>query len=302
MDTTLLKPPRPREGDHLRWGGLVPGADALALASAACAHGGTLVVLTATSAAAERLEHDLRFFLGSSREAKPVLRLPDWETLPYDRFSPHQDLVSDRLLALSRLAQGDPLVLIVPVATLMQRTAPVAYVSASSLVLDPGQRLGVARLRETLARAGYRAVENVYEHGEFAVRGSIVDLFPMGHDTPVCIELFDDEIETLRSFDPDTQRSLAPLERLRLLPGREYPFDEAAIAASAAAGTSISTTTTAPAPTTRKSRAAPRPEASSTSCRSSSTPAPRCSITCPGTACSASRMRRAQRSTTPGRP
>jgi len=230
MDTTLLKPPRPREGDHLRWGGLVPGADALALASAACAHGGTLVVLTATSAAAERLEHDLRFFLGSSREAKPVLRLPDWETLPYDRFSPHQDLVSDRLLALSRLAQGDRLLLIVPVATMMQRIAPVAFVSASSLALAPGQRLAVAQLRETLARAGYRAAENVYEHGEFAVRGSIVDLFPMGHDTPVRIELFDDEIETLRRFDPETQRSLAPVERLRLLPGREYPFSEEAIA------------------------------------------------------------------------
>ncbi len=231
MNTTLLSPPRARPGDHLRWGGLIPGADALALARAAREHPGTMVVLTAGSATAERIEYDLRFFLAGAGTAKPVLRLPDWETLPYDRFSPHQDLVSDRLLALSRLAQGDPVVLIVPVATLMQRTAPVAYVSASSLALDPGQRLGVAQLRNTLARAGYRAVDNVYEHGEFAVRGSIVDLFPMGHDTPVRIELFDDEIETLRSFDPETQRSLAPLERLRLLPGREYPFDDASIAA-----------------------------------------------------------------------
>ena len=230
MNTTLLSPPRARPGDHLRWGGLIPGADALALASVAREHPGTMVVLTAGSATAERIEYDLRFFLAGAGTAKPVLRLPDWETLPYDRFSPHQDLVSDRLLALSRLAQGDPVVLIVPVATLMQRTAPVAYVSASSLALDPGQRLGVAQLRNTLARAGYRAVDNVYEHGEFAVRGSIVDLFPMGHDTPVRIELFDDEIETLRSFDPETQRSLAPLERLRLLPGREYPFDDASIA------------------------------------------------------------------------
>ncbi|MBP9034819.1 MAG: transcription-repair coupling factor, partial [Pseudomonadales bacterium] len=232
MNTSLLSPPRARPGDHLRWGGLIPGADALALASVAREHPGTVVILTAGSATAERIESDLRFFLaGTGAAARPVLRLPDWETLPYDRFSPHQDLVSDRLLALSRLAQGDPVVLIVPVATLMQRTAPVAYVSASSLALDPGQRLGIVALRNTLARAGYRAVDNVYEHGEFAVRGSIVDLFPMGHDTPVRIELFDEEIETLRSFDPETQRSLAPLERLRLLPGREYPFDEQAIAA-----------------------------------------------------------------------
>jgi transcription-repair coupling factor (superfamily II helicase) len=231
MNTSLLHPPRPRDGDHLRWGGLLPGADALALAGASRAHPGTVVVLSAGSAAAERLEYDLRFFLAGAADAKPVLRLPDWETLPYDRFSPHQDLVSDRLLALSRLAQGDRVVLIVPVATLMQRLAPVAYVSASSLALAPGQRLAVAQLRETLVRAGYRAADNVYEHGEFAVRGSIVDLFPMGHDTPVRIELFDEEIETLRSFDPETQRSLAPLERLRLLPGREYPFSEEAIGA-----------------------------------------------------------------------
>ncbi|MCG3169715.1 MAG: Transcription-repair-coupling factor [Pseudomonadales bacterium] len=227
MLASLSLPALPRAGDRLRWGGLVPGADALAIAAVARAHPATLVVISASSAGAERIADDLGFFLDGHQRS--VLRLPDWETLPYDRFSPHQDLVSDRLLALSRLARGEPVLLIVPVATLMQRIAPVAHVSAATLALAPGQRLRIATLRETLLCAGYRLADNVYEHGEFAVRGSIVDLFPMGHDTPVRIELFDDEIETLRSFDPETQRSLAPLARLALLPGREYPFDAAAI-------------------------------------------------------------------------
>jgi transcription-repair coupling factor (superfamily II helicase) len=231
MKSGLFSIPAPRGLDHLRWGGLVPGADALAIANLAQSHPGPLLVLTADSATAERYEYDLRFFLGDAADARAILRLPDWETLPYDRFSPHQDLVSDRLLALSRLARGDALILIVPVVTFMQRLAPVSYASAAALALETGMKLPVSSLRETLHRAGYRAVDTVFEHGEFAVRGSIVDLFPMGLDVPVRIELFDDEIETLRSFDPETQRSLEPVKQLRLLPAREFPFNDEAIAA-----------------------------------------------------------------------
>ena len=203
----------------------------MVLASTAMRVGGTLLVVTAESSTAERLEQEIRFFAAEDGVASRVLRLPDWETLPYDRFSPHQDLVSERLQALARLAQGDPLVLLVPVATLMQRLAPVPFVAAGTLSLAPGMKLPPERLRNLLARAGYRAVENVYEHGEFAVRGSVIDIFPMGCDEPVRIEYFDEEIETLRSFDPDTQRSTGALTALDLLPGREFPFHEEAISA-----------------------------------------------------------------------
>ncbi|HND13341.1 MAG TPA: transcription-repair coupling factor [Pseudomonadales bacterium] len=227
MPSSLPLPALPRTGERLRWGGLTPGADTLALGALARAYSGTVVVVSTSGAAAERIADETGFFLGA--HAREVLRLPDWETLPYDRFSPHQDLVSDRLLALSRLARGEPVLLIVPVATLLQRIAPVAHVSAATLALAPGQRMRIGTLRETLLAAGYNLRDNVYEHGEFAVRGAIVDLFPMGQDNPVRIEFFDDEVETLRSFDPDSQRSLAPLERLALLPGREHPFDATAI-------------------------------------------------------------------------
>ncbi len=226
-----LNPPLPRAGEHLRWGGLPAGAEAMVLASTAARLGQTLLVVTAESGTSERLEQEIRFFADENPLASRVLRLPDWETLPYDRFSPHQDLVSERLQALARLAQGDPLVLLVPVATLMQRLAPVPFVAAGTLSLAPGMRMPTDRLRNLLVRAGYRAVENVYEHGEFAARGSVIDIFPMGLDEPVRVEYFDDDIETLRSFDPDTQRSTGALSALDLLPGREFPFHEEAIAA-----------------------------------------------------------------------
>ena len=227
MSSFLPLPSLPRHGERLRWGGLVPGADALCLATLARVRQGTLVVITASGAGAERLQEETSFFLAG--EDAPALRLPDWETLPYDRFSPHQSLVSERLLALSRLARGEPVLLIVPVATLIQRLAPEAHVNVAALALEPGQRLRIGEFRETLLGAGYRLAENVYEHGEFAVRGSIVDLFPMGQEHPLRVEFFDDEIESLRCFDVDSQRSTSRLERLALLPGREHPFDAAAI-------------------------------------------------------------------------
>jgi len=230
MEISVLSAPQPAPDDQQDWGGLQPAAAALAIASVARERNSLIVVVTQDTTTAERYEDALRFFL-DERSDRRVLRLPDWETLPYDRFSPHQDLISDRLLALYQLSQGVVSVLVVPAATLMQRLAPLAYVGASTLALERGQRLQVDALRRTLEQAGYRNVDTVFEHGEFALRGSIVDIFPMGSSTPVRIELFDDEIETLRSFDPESQRTLTQLEHLRLLPGREFPFHEEAIAA-----------------------------------------------------------------------
>ncbi|MCF8014692.1 MAG: hypothetical protein K9L65_03155, partial [Chromatiaceae bacterium] len=160
----------------------------------------------------------------------PVLSFPDWETLPYDVFSPLPELVSERLLTLHRLPQLKRGVLVVPVATLMQRLPPPDFVDGQSLVLAAGDRLDLDRTRERLTRAGYQYVSQVITHGEFAVRGALLDIFPMGSREPLRIDLFDDEVESIRTFDPDSQRSIAKLEQVRLLPAREYPFTEEAIA------------------------------------------------------------------------
>jgi transcription-repair coupling factor (superfamily II helicase) len=167
----------------------------------------------------------MQFFGGDGLE---VLLFPDSETLPYDAFSPHPDLTSRRLGALTRLPSMARGVLVVALSTLMQRLPPVAWLAGSSLTLDAGQRLDLAALRENLAAAGYAAVSQVAEHGEFAVRGSIVDIFPMGADHPYRIDLFDEDIDSIRSFDPVTQRSLTRYDQVRLLPAREFPFDDAA--------------------------------------------------------------------------
>ncbi|MBK5939420.1 transcription-repair coupling factor [Halochromatium roseum] len=163
-------------------------------------------------------------------QAVPVLSFPDWETLPYDVFSPLPELVSERLLTLHRLPRLARGVLVVPVATLMQRLPPPDFVDGQSLVLAAGDRLNLEHTRERLTRAGYQCVSQVITHGEFAVRGALLDIFPMGSREPLRIDLFDDEVESIRTFDPDSQRSIAKLEQVRLLPAREYPFTEEAIA------------------------------------------------------------------------
>jgi len=228
MTERVSAPPQPTSKDRLRWASLQPGATAMAIAKLVDGRDDPIVLVTADTAEAERLEDAIVFFIGAA-QANTVLRIPDWETLPYDRFSPHQDLISDRLLALNQLAQGLVSVLIVPAATLMQRLAPRAYVGASVLALARGQQLDTEKLRADLSVAGYRNVDTVYEHGEFAIRGAIIDLFPMGSDEPVRIEMFDDEIDTLRTFDPESQRTLDQLQELRILPGREFPFHDSAI-------------------------------------------------------------------------
>lgn len=139
------------------------------------------------------------------------------------RLSPHQDIISQRIAALYQLPQLKHGVLVVPISTALHRLAPTRFLLGSSLVLDVGQKLDVERMRLRLEGAGYRCVDTVYEHGEFAVRGALIDLFPMGSELPFRIDLFDDEIETLRTFDPETQRSIDKVESIRLLPAREFP-------------------------------------------------------------------------------
>ena len=242
---SVLTPPLPkRTGERLLWGRLYGAAPALAIAEAARQAQAPLLCVVPDLSSAVRLSEALRFFLDQSQtteeltdtagsgqqEAIPVLGFPDWETLPYDVFSPLPELVSERLLTLHRLPQLKRGVLVVPVGTLMQRLPPPDYVDGQSLVLSAGDRLDLERTRDRLSRAGYQCVSQVITHGEFAVRGALLDIFPMGSREPLRIDLFDDEVESIRTFDPDSQRSITKLEQVRMLPAREYPFTEEAIA------------------------------------------------------------------------
>ncbi|MBD9481709.1 transcription-repair coupling factor [Pseudomonas sp. PDM14] len=226
MPASVLRlPTLPASAGKQHWGNLPGAALSLAIAEAASAAKRFTLLLTADSQSAERLQEELAFFAPDL----PVLHFPDWETLPYDLFSPHQDIISQRIAALYRLPQLKHGVLVVPISTALHRIAPTRFLLGSGLVLDVGQTLDVEEMRARLEAAGYRCVDTVYEHGEFAVRGALIDLFPMGSDTPFRIDLFDDEIETLRTFDPETQRSVDKVESIRLLPAREFPLDKKSV-------------------------------------------------------------------------
>jgi transcription-repair coupling factor (superfamily II helicase) len=201
------------------------GADARCIAELA-GPGRLLVVITPDTSTALALERELPFYVEDRLE---VLAFPDWETLPYDNFSPHQDIISERLQTLYRLPRVAGGVLIVPVPTLMHRLPPTHYIAGSSLVLEEGQLLDIDAFRRDLERNGYRNVETVFEHGEFALRGSLFDIYPMGSDLPYRIDLLDDEVDTLRTFDPETQRTVEKVSSVNMLPAREYPLDSGAI-------------------------------------------------------------------------
>ncbi len=209
-----------------RWNAPAGSALALRISEAARAHDGPVIVVTRDMLEATRLQEELGFFAGTADDS---LAFPDWETLPYDVFSPHQDIVSERLATLYRLPTLDTGTIVIPVATLMQRIAPPEFVAQHALVLETGQTLDLEALAERLERAGYNRVAQVMEHGEFAVRGSLIDLFPMGNAAPFRIDLFDDEVDSIRTFDPDSQRTVDRVDRISLLPAREFPTDEAGI-------------------------------------------------------------------------
>jgi len=221
----LRLPPLPAASGKQHWGNLPGAALSLAIAEAASNAKRFTLLLTADSQSAERLQEELAFFAPQLA----VLHFPDWETLPYDIFSPHQDIVSQRIAALYQLPELSHGVLVVPITTALHRLAPKRFLLGSSLVLDVGQKLDVEQMRLRLEAAGYRCVDTVYEHGEFAVRGALIDLFPMGSPLPYRIDLFDDEIETLRTFDPENQRSIDKVESIRLLPAREFPLKKEAV-------------------------------------------------------------------------
>ncbi len=211
--------------------GLTGSAAGLLVAELAASHPQLTVVIARNVETASQLEAEIGFYNAKLE----LLSFPDWETLPYDNFSPHQDITSQRLTCLNQLiqkqqgSQPQQGVLIVPATTLLQRLPPRSFIAANSLMLDKGQTLDLDQLRLDLAASGYRSVDTVYEHGEFAVRGSILDIFPMGTEQPYRIDLFDDEIDTLRSFDPESQRSIDQVDSIRLLPAREFPLNKAAI-------------------------------------------------------------------------
>ena len=200
-------------------------ADAQCIAELATP-GRLLVVITADTSSSLALERELPFFLDGRSE---ILVFPDWETLPYDNFSPHQDIISERLNTLYHLPSMSEGILIVPVPTLMHRLAPTQYIAGSSLVLQTGQSLNVEQFRGNLMHNGYINVETVYEHGEFALRGSLLDVYPMGSDLPFRIDLLDDEIDSLRTFEPESQRTVDRVDGINLLPAREYPLTDAAV-------------------------------------------------------------------------
>lgn len=227
--TAVLNPQLPTtSGDKVHWGRLYGSADALAISRALQESQRLVVVITSDTPNAVRLESALRFYAGEHND-KPVIHFPDWETLPYDQFSPHQDIISERLLTLSRLPKLKSGILIVPVTTLLHRLPDQSYLKGNTLNIAVGDTLDMATFRLDLDAASYRCVSQVVEHGEFAVRGSVLDIFPMGSQLPFRIDLFDDEVESIRTFDPEDQRSIDKIDQIRLLPGKEFPFTAEAI-------------------------------------------------------------------------
>ena len=208
------------------WSGLTGCADSLAIAMAIQNESRLFVVLTPDTQTALRLEHELSFFL---QDEYPILHFPDWEVLPYDVFSPLPEIVSERLKALAKLPEVTRGALVLSIPTLMHRLAPREHILANSFSITIGSTFNLDLNRIKLEAVGYQCVSQVVQHAEFAVRGSIVDLFPMGSKYPFRIELFDEEVESIRTFDPETQCSIAKVDVIQLFPAREFPFTDEAI-------------------------------------------------------------------------
>ncbi len=210
----------PKKYTHLRGGSL-----SLLLGEIVREANRPVLIVAPDNLTASHLADDICFF--NNQSAHTVF--PDWETLPYDHFSPHQDIVSDRLSILNKLPQMKSGSIIATISTLMHRLPPRSYLDAHTFHVKVGESLNIDILRTKLTQAGYHAVSQVKEHGEFAIRGSIIDLFPMGSDNPFRLDLFDDEIETIRYFSAETQRTLEKTDEIRLLPAKEFPLTEEAI-------------------------------------------------------------------------
>ncbi|WP_145583520.1 transcription-repair coupling factor [Yersinia thracica] len=213
-----------RRGDTRQLGQLTGSACAVECAEIIERHDGPVMLITPEMQTALRLRDEIQQF-----SPRPVNTLSDWETLPYDSFSPHQDIISARLSCLYHLPTMERGVIILPINTLMQRVCPHAFLHGHALVMKKGQHLSRDKLRAQLEQAGYRSVDQVMEHGEFATRGALLDLYPMGSEEPYRIDFFDDDIDSLRVFDVDSQRTLSEVEHINLLPAHEFPIDKIAI-------------------------------------------------------------------------
>jgi transcription-repair coupling factor (superfamily II helicase) len=218
----LPQPALPAPGARARWSGFPGAAAALAIAETALRHAGPVVAVVSNEQRAYRLEEELRFFLGGRL---PLTHFADPETLPYDPFSPHQEILSQRLAALYRLPHQERGVLIATAGTLLERLPPRAWLEGRAFLLRTGERLDAQAFRARLVAAGYQHVSEVQAQGEFAVRGALIDLFPMGAQAAYRLDLFDETVESIRVFDPETQRSTDTVQEVRLLPAREFPTD-----------------------------------------------------------------------------
>lgn len=219
--TPWLTAHAPKPGQRLDLPPLPGASDALTISRLAQSER-LLVVISASPLEALRLQEEIRWFAPQLR----VHLLPDWETLPYDSFSPHQELVSERLATLHAVSQGQCDILLLAASSALTRLAPPAFLAAHSFCIQQGQRLNLEQLRAQLTLAGYQHVTQVVAPGEYSLRGGLIDLFPMGTVLPVRIDLFDEDVDSLRTFDVDSQRSLYPIPELRLLPAHEFPCDE----------------------------------------------------------------------------
>lgn len=225
MKTAFFQPDIPTQpNDHKILGNVLSGVDALAISEIAEQNQNLTVVVTPDTRIAVRLSRVL-----SELSSQNVCLFPDWETLPYDTFSPHQEIISSRLSALFHLQNAKKGIFLLPISTLMQRLCPPQYLQHNVLLIKKGDRLVIDKMRLQLEAAGYRAVEQVLEHGEYAVRGALLDLFPMGSAVPFRLDFFDDEIDSIRTFDVDTQRTLDEINSINLLPAHEFPTDDKGI-------------------------------------------------------------------------
>lgn len=223
---TLVPPiPAPRAGQRFTFSGLVGSADAALIAQSALRYRSDFSVMVIFCAQAQEAQRLLEEIPAFAPKLKTRL-LPDWEILPYDHFSPHQDLVSERLATLYELLNGSCDIVLVPITTALQRLGPPNFLSGHTFFFRQGDKLNELALKLQLQQAGYDPVSAVIRPGEYSIRGGLIDLFPMGSSLPYRLDLFGDEIEQIRAFDPDTQRSLYPVKEVRLLPGHEFPFDD----------------------------------------------------------------------------
>ena len=219
----VLAKSRGKNADKKVWQNLPGSSATVAIFHGALSTQQPILLLTHDTPSALRLEQELASL--NKQEKLPICLFPDWETLPYDTFSPHQDIISQRLATLYQLSRMDKGIVIVPISTLIQRLAPKQYIEANSLIIKKGDKKDLHQLRQNLEASGYRCVDQVMEHGEFSARGAILDIFPMGSNTPFRLDFFDDEIDEIRLFDPENQRSSDKVDGINLLPAHEFPTD-----------------------------------------------------------------------------